>query len=165
MLVGERFKFRDNLLELPGRGVNKLTYIRTGTNLRNSTLLAFSAWSLSLTGEASTADSDCTLRSISFIPSVLSDVCWSRKRVRGEEVINPRTGSAHIVALYQDGHSAYDRLQRRERIRSFLGDFYGHPGHTICCLPARASCSYSRTTIGRVVSIGECRANGEGDDS
>ena len=65
-------------------------------------------------GEASTPDSECTLRSMSFTFSALSNVCWSGKRAKSEEVFGLRTGHTYIVVLYQDRYRAYDRLQWKE---------------------------------------------------
>ena len=95
------------------------------------------------------------------MPSVLSDVCWNRKRARDEEVSSWRTEYAHIVVFYQDRDGAYDRFQGKEHIGRFLGDLYGHPGRTVRRLPARVTASNSSAIVRRATGIVECGTKGE----
>jgi len=81
MFFGQWLELCNNPLKLPGRGVSKGICIHMNTNLQSSTLLPFSTQSSSLAGEASTLDSDCTLCSIPFTISILSNVCYSEKQV------------------------------------------------------------------------------------
>ena len=108
-------------------------------------------------------DSDCTLRSISFTPSALSEVCWSWKWEQNEEVLSSLVGHTHIVVLYQDGDGAGDGLEWKEHIGGFLGDFYSDPGCTVCCLPPRVLSPKHSIIIERVMGIAECGAKGESD--
>ena len=78
-------------------------------------------------------------------------------------MFNSETGHNHIVVLYQDGDGACDRLEWKEHIGGFLGDFYGHSGCTVYRLPVRVPSLNSSTIAGRITVIVECGAKGESE--
>ena len=88
-----------------------------------------------------------------------------RNRRRMRVCYSSQTGCAHVVILYQGGHGAYDRLQWREHIGGFLGDFYSHPGRTVCRLPVRVLIPNSSTIARCFTDIVECGAKGESNSA
>ena len=60
-------------------------------------------------------DSDCTLCSIPFTISRLSNVCWNEKWAY-DGVLGLSTGRTHVIVPYQDRYRACDCLQWKEHI-------------------------------------------------
>ena len=76
-----------------------------------------------------------------------------------------REQDTHIIILHQDGHGAYDRLERKAQIGRFFSGFYDHPGYSICRLSDRVHSLNSSTITGRATGIAGWRADGERDSS
>ena len=80
-----------------------------GTNLRRTSLRAFSSLSSSQIGEVSTSASDCTLSSMSLICCALAAVCC-RKQSAVDRVGYQRI--LYIIVLDENRECAHDGLER-----------------------------------------------------
>ena len=76
-----------------------------------------------------------------------------------------RERDTHIIIVHQDGYDSNDRLQRRAQIGGFLGDFYDHPGYSICRLLDRVRSLNSSAITGRARDVAGWGADGESDSS